>query len=139
MELLLGRISENGRIDMQHVDPIQKEYIEQLKADGFIEVTIVSPPTCGEGFIAQDTFTVEDGKMVQSWCITKDYRAMQLQVKTLKAQLAETDYQVTKCYECSLVGEELPYDIHQLHIDRQALRDQINSLEAEIINANQAI
>jgi len=51
------------------------------------------------------------------------------QIESLKATLESTDYQVIKCYEYSLNGLEMPYDIAQLHEERQALRDQINDLE----------
>jgi len=46
----------------------------------------------------------------------------------MKEQLAETDYKIIKCSEYQLAGLELPYDIAALHTDRQALRDQINTL-----------
>lgn len=52
------------------------------------------------------------------------------QIANLKAQLNATDYKVIKCSECSLAGAELPYDIATLHIDRQAIRDQINTIES---------
>lgn len=51
------------------------------------------------------------------------------EINALKAQIASTDYQIIKCYEYSLNDLELPYDIEQLHIERQALRDRINTLE----------
>lgn len=49
----------------------------------------------------------------------------------LKAQLAKTDYKVIKCSECQLLGQEMPYDVVELHVQRQAIRDQINELEEE--------
>ena len=52
-------------------------------------------------------------------------------IRELKEQLNSTDYKIIKCSECSLAGEELPYDIVELHAERQALRDEINELEAE--------
>lgn len=51
------------------------------------------------------------------------------QIAKLKAQLESTDYKIIKCSEAQLVGEELPYDISELHAERQALRDRINELE----------
>jgi hypothetical protein len=51
------------------------------------------------------------------------------EIKRLKTELAETDYKIIKCYEYQLAGQELPYDIQELHTERQALRDQINELE----------
>lgn len=53
-------------------------------------------------------------------------------IKKLKAQLAATDYKVIKCSECALAGEPAPYDIKELHAERQAIRDQINELEKEV-------
>ena len=54
---------------------------------------------------------------------------IQGEIDAIKAELSETDYQVIKCYEASLVGEELPYDIKALHEDRNEKRAQINALE----------
>ena len=50
-------------------------------------------------------------------------------IAELKKQLSETDYQIIKCYEYSLAGMELPYDITTLHEERQAIRDEINAIE----------
>ena len=59
---------------------------------------------------------------------------IQGEVDAIKAELSETDYQVIKCYEASLVGEELPYDIKALHEDRNEKRAQINALETNLTN-----
>lgn len=53
----------------------------------------------------------------------------EFEIDLLKRQIAATDYKVTKCYEYSLCGLELPYDIEALHAERQSLRDKINELE----------
>ena len=53
-------------------------------------------------------------------------------IQALKDELAATDYKVIKCAEFSLAGEEPPYDISAVHAERQALRNEINTLEAEI-------
>ena len=52
------------------------------------------------------------------------------QIKKLQAQIAATDYQIIKCYEYSLAGLELPYDITLLHEEREAIREQIRALES---------
>jgi hypothetical protein len=59
---------------------------------------------------------------------------IQGEIDAIKAGLSETDYQVIKCYEASLVGEELPYDIKALHEDRNEKRAQINALETNLTN-----
>ena len=51
------------------------------------------------------------------------------QIELLKSQLTSTDYQIIKCYEYSLAGLELPYDIQTLHTEREAIREQIRELE----------
>ena len=50
-------------------------------------------------------------------------------INQLKAELEATDYKIIKCSEYRLAGVEEPYDVAALHIERQALRDEINLLE----------
>lgn len=50
-------------------------------------------------------------------------------ISKLKAQLSATDYKVIKCSECQLIGEPMPYDVAELHAERQSIRDEINKLE----------
>ena len=42
------------------------------------------------------------------------------------------DYKIVKTYEARLQGEPDPYDTDDLLKQRQAVRDKINALEAEI-------
>ena len=53
-----------------------------------------------------------------------------VQIRKLKEQLSATDYKVIKCAECQLLGLAMPYDVDALHAERQAIRDEINRLEA---------
>jgi hypothetical protein len=55
--------------------------------------------------------------------------------RTLKAyenKLTETDYKVIKCYEYSLIGLELPYDMEEVHAEREAIREKIRELEEKL-------
>jgi hypothetical protein len=61
--------------------------------------------------------------------IAKRQPSVREQLKSLKSQLSSTDYQIIKCYEYSLVGMELPYDVEILHEEREAIREQIRELE----------
>lgn len=54
------------------------------------------------------------------------------QIAALKAELSSTDYKIIKCSEAQLVGDIKPYDIVELHAERQALRDKINELESQL-------
>ena len=58
-----------------------------------------------------------------------DYQRIKQQVADLKQALADTDYKVMKCYEASMLGQPMPYDIEEVHAERQAMRDKINELE----------
>lgn len=55
----------------------------------------------------------------------------QSKIKELQSELNESDYKIIKCNEYKLAGLELPYDIEELHKQRQALRDEINKLQGE--------
>lgn len=55
----------------------------------------------------------------------------QAKIKELQSELNESDYKIIKCNEYKLAGLELPYDIEELHKQRQALRDEINKLQGE--------
>ena len=48
----------------------------------------------------------------------------------LKDQLAQGDYKIIKCAEAQLTGEPMPYDIEALVAERNAMRAEINELEA---------
>ena len=39
------------------------------------------------------------------------------------------DWKIAKCYECSLMNQEAPYDITELHEKHQKARHRINKLE----------
>jgi hypothetical protein len=50
----------------------------------------------------------------------------------LKTLLEQSDYKIIKCYEASLLEEEMPYNLQELLAQRKAWREQINALEFEI-------
>lgn len=43
------------------------------------------------------------------------------------------DWKVVKCYEAKLLDKELPYNLETLMNERQAVRDEINRLQAELL------
>ena len=57
-----------------------------------------------------------------------------LDIESLKSELQESDYKVIKCAEAICLNAELPYNMAELHKERQALRDKINELESEVQN-----
>lgn len=54
------------------------------------------------------------------------------QIADIKARIAASDYKVIKTYEYALLGEQTGYDMETVHAERQALRDQINTLETQL-------
>lgn len=104
----------------------------ELRNTGFLDFVPSQQPQVEPGKMAVDTFNIVDGKVVQSWSIQSDPEAVNAEIEALKATLAESDYQVIKCYEAKMVGDTLPYDIDKLHAERQAIRDKINALEADL-------
>ena len=59
-------------------------------------------------------------------------RQVTAQIADLKAQIAASDYKIIKTYEYTLLGEQTEYDIEEVHAERQALRDRINTLETQL-------
>lgn len=59
-------------------------------------------------------------------------RQVTAQINVLKDLIAASDYKVIKTYEYTLLGEQTEYDMEAVHAERQALRDQINTLEAQL-------
>ena len=57
-----------------------------------------------------------------------------MEIERLKSELQESDYKVIKCAEAICLNAEMPYNITELHKERQALRDKINELESEVQN-----
>ena len=56
----------------------------------------------------------------------------QAEIESLKAKIAKSDYMIIKCAEAQILGVEMPYNVAELHEQRQALRDKINKIEVEL-------
>ena len=59
-----------------------------------------------------------------------DAQKLKKEIQELKGDLSAGDYKITKCYEAFLLGQELPYNVAELHSTRQDIREKINELEA---------
>lgn len=80
--------------------------------------------------VTKFAWTDEDYEDVQMY-VPYPVKSNKQKIAELKAQLSATDYKVIKCSECQLLEQEMPYDVAELHAERQAIRDQINKLEQE--------
>ena len=50
-------------------------------------------------------------------------------IAMLKEKLQAEDYKIIKCFEASIKGEAMPYDINSLIAKRDEYRAEINELE----------
>ena len=76
------------------------------------------------------SYQVIDNEVVQIFTVLEnDKGKVSNEIERLKGVLSDGDYKITKCYEANLLGEQLPYDIMDLHTQRQSIRDRINELE----------
>lgn len=81
-----------------------------------------------------NTYYYIDEEIVLKKIIEPEYVLFQINKLTLELQ--QTDYKIIKSYEAQLIGNELPYDINEVHYQRQAIRDKINEFELLIKDAN---
>lgn len=62
---------------------------------------------------------------------------LEQKITDLKSQLASDasrvgDWAIIKCYEARLAGKDDPYNVDDLLVKRQAIRDQINEAQAQL-------
>lgn len=62
----------------------------------------------------------------------EEYHIKQDKITDLESKLANSDYKIIKCYEASIKGAEMPYDIDALIKERDEMRAEINKLQKEI-------
>lgn len=68
------------------------------------------------------------------WRVVENHPArVKAEIARLKGELAAGDYRVVKCQECMMLGLPLPYPAEPLHGEREALRAEINRLEALLV------
>lgn len=121
-----GKINTDGQLIVRATKPEEGDWkpIEELDPSRMESDTpdyIIIPTLYDDG----DMIRYQYNKVFDTQCILT-------RINQLKETLASTDYKVIKCYEASLVGEILPYDINALHSKRQSIRDEINSLEDKV-------
>lgn len=78
------------------------------------------------------TMMAEEAQIVANEPVVDDNGLLLSEIEHLKSELQESDYKVIKCAEAMAVGAEMPYNMTELHNERQALRDKINELEQKL-------
>lgn len=128
----LAKIDNEGMIDVRFCDPNNGVKMANLRNAGFFNLVSSIQPTVQDGEVAVDSYKEENGKLVQYWEVKVDSVYTQKKIDNLKEVLSSSDYKVIKCQEASLIGEQMPYDVDELHKERQSIRDEINRLESLI-------
>lgn len=128
----LAKIDNEGMIDVRFCDPNNGVKMANLRNAGFLNLVSSIQPTVQDGEVAVDSYKEENGKLVQYWEVKVDSVYTQKKIDNLKKVLSSSDYKVIKCQEASLIGEQMPYDVDELHKERQSIRDEINRLESLI-------
>lgn len=153
-----GYINENGYL----VSRILEEYTERYRddEDGEIKERVISiedqisllvgwKPVdlvddtklqCPENYSVRIIPYDAEDKISYRYEQKFNTKSVQEKIDKLKNSLTSSDsnigdYRITKCYEASLIGLDMPYNIEELHHKRQAVRDEINQLE-ELITLN---
>ena len=106
--------------------------LEEYATKGWkpIEEIDTSQLECSEEFFSTQVLPIDKGNSIGfSYEKRLDKRLIERRIDELKTELSTSDYKVTKCYEASLMGDALPYDIASMHSERQTIRDKINQLE----------
>lgn len=101
------------------VDELPEEDPEKLKYYQYIN---------GEFVFDADKWAAIEAKRAENERIGEIYE----EIAALKHEIESSDYKIIKCYEYALNNLPSPYNMIELHEERQALRDQINELEESL-------
>lgn len=112
----------------------QVENFARLVEDGFVEFVYSDEPETVEGQALELSYTLQKGKVHRNWNIAVDKKHYENKIGVLKKELESSDYKIIKCYEASLVGGTMPYDVVSLTSAREAIRGKINDIEDFVIN-----
>ena len=74
----------------------------------------------------------DESQIVDNEQVVDDNGLLLSEIERIKSELQESDYKVIKCAEAICLNAELPYNMTELHNERQALRDKINKLEQQL-------
>ena len=138
----LRTVELEDRIQRYDEDGVTKEitisvdhYIEVAKAQGLKPVDPLDTErmeTHEEDYITLAEAVEYEDHIGWNYRDVPDFPKFRKEIKTLQDELASTDYRVIKCYEASLVGDPMPYDIQELRTTREAARARINILEEQL-------
>lgn len=132
-----------GVLHVREEEGLTAEEAARLEASGYSEVIDGGTPPGydPETMSLHVSYELtESGRYRAVYATQTDTGKIKTKIGALKAELAGSDYKIIKMLEYSMLpalmsNEESglnspPYDIETVHSERQALRDEINRLEA---------
>lgn len=122
---------ENSVLITTCADSEDRDIINTMVADGFkLYVEESAPEVELAEFQALELRYREEAHQIVAYYELVDNSPDRIaaEIARLKAELSATDYQVIKSYEYTLAGIEPPYDIAELHSQRQEVRAKIEAL-----------
>lgn len=123
----------NGKIAYETISVEQQ--FEPLRRDGWKMVELFDDAQMQneQEFYSTIATPIDKGETIGFTYLKRlDKRLVQREIERLKSCLVSTDYKVVKCYEATMLEQNLPYDLHEVCAERQSVRDRINELEAMI-------
>ena len=129
--MLLGYI-ENGTLITKEVT--EQAHLNEMKSNGWKSVDEIDSTkviSSIEGIYIRPVPYDSGEKIAYRYEEIIDTQYYNNKIEMLEKELADGDYKVIKNYEASVAGIELPYDPISLYQERQAIRDEINRLEAK--------
>lgn len=123
---------ENGEIKTKTVSI--EEQAERYMAQGWKPVDLLENEKmkASDGYVVRITPYDNGDRISFKYEQIKDTLKIKKEIAALKQSLSDSDYKIIKCYETALLGDELPYNITDLHTERQSIRDKINELEENL-------
>lgn len=104
-----------------------EEYLPLFEGEDYTEYEIKSIPKYEVKDMMLIDFYYRD--KILSVRYTPDIVSIEKEIDRLKKVLSDSDYIVIKSYEATMIGQPIEYNINEVHLSRQQLRDKINELE----------
>ena len=127
---------EEIKVQQEIVENLEKQVkkFARLIEDGFVEFIYSDEPEIIEGQVLELSYSLRNGKVHRNQNIAVDKKHFENKVENLKKELESSDYKIIKCYEASLVGGVMPYDVITLTSEREAIRGKINNIKDLIVS-----
>ena len=85
---------------------------------------------CGKSFKIKDINGTTFEEIFEEYCPEYE-ETIEDKIIRLNTRLTELDHMVAECYECALLGLEMPYNVSDIHEERQTIKTEIESLQSE--------